>query len=280
MATLTRGRRPRSLVVVGAIAIASLAMALGGALHPDGSSEPELSAPARPLAPSCVVSASSRLHLEIAQAANATTIAAVGKRLGMADRAVAVALVASLQESKLRNLPNGDLDSVGLFQQRPSQGWGEPTQLIDPAYAASAFYHALMRVPAWESLPVGDAAQAVQRSARPDAYADWERQGRTLADALTGASGAALTCRFEPPGPQTVTTTPSLEDAVAAELGPSALGATVSEPRGWTVAGWLVGHAYGYRISSVTFLGQEWTPSSGKWQPQGVATAEVGVTRS
>ena len=105
--------------------------------------------------PGCTATVSSRSYqLELSQAANAATIAAVGKRNGIEDHGVTVALAASLQESKLHNLPNGDLDSIGLFQQRPSQGWGAASQLIVPSYAASAFYRALVQVPGWASLPV------------------------------------------------------------------------------------------------------------------------------
>jgi len=238
-------------------------------------------APALPPSPSRLVTTpSGRLRLDPAQAANVATIAAVGKRMGLEDHAVTVALVASLQESKLRNLPSGDLDSIGLFQQRPSQGWGAPVELIDPVYAASAFFRALVRVPGWAAMPVGDAAQQVQRSAAPDAYGPWEAQGRILAEAFTGEVGAALACRFAGPASPGLSAPASpLEDAVTAELGSPALGASVPEARGWTVASWLVGHAYEYGISSVTFQGQVWTPSSGAWTPQGRVTDEVVFTR-
>ena len=87
-----------------------------------------------------------------------------------------VALAAALQESNLLNLPYGDRDSLGLFQQRPSQGWGTAAQILDPAYAASAFYARLVDVPGWESLPVTQAAQLVQSSADPGAYASGSRR--------------------------------------------------------------------------------------------------------
>ena len=132
------------------------------------------------------------------QAANATTIAAVGKRLGLPDHAVSIALAAALQESRLHNLAGGDRDSIGLFQQRPSQGWGTPRQIADPVYAATAFYSHLAQVPDWASRSVTDAAQAVQRSAAPSAYADWENEARTLAAALTGEVAGAFSCRFAP----------------------------------------------------------------------------------
>src|SRR5665213_288297 len=122
--------------------------------------------------PSCQVSAGGSTYtLDVEQAANSTTIAAVGKRLGLPDHAVTIALATALQESKLRNLPYGDRDSLGLFQQRPSQGWGTSTEILTPSYSAAAFYRALIRIPSWATLPITVAAQKVQLSAAPSAYA-------------------------------------------------------------------------------------------------------------
>ena len=89
----------------------------------------------------------------------------MAKRRGLPNHAVTVALAAALQESKLYNVNYGDRDSVGIFQQRPSQGWGTPAQLIDPAYAANAFYSHLEKIPTWRTLEVAKAAQLVQHSA-------------------------------------------------------------------------------------------------------------------
>jgi hypothetical protein len=107
------------------------------------------------------------------QAQNAAIIAAVALRKGLPDHAVTVALATSLQESQLLNLSYGDQDSLGLFQQRPSQGWGTSTQIMDPNYAASAFYDHLAQLSGWQTMPVTEAAQLVQHSATPDAYATW-----------------------------------------------------------------------------------------------------------
>ncbi|HEY3701293.1 MAG TPA: hypothetical protein VGL32_03460, partial [Acidimicrobiales bacterium] len=213
--------------------------------------------------PGCTATVGSRSYpLELAQAANAATIAAVGKRDGIEDHGVTVALAAALQESKLHNLPNGDLDSVGLFQQRPSQGWGPASSLIIPSYAASAFYRALVQVPGWASLPVTDAAQRVQHSAAPQAYAAWEPEARDVAQVLTGEVPSGLTCQFSTP--TTTSGASTLTNAVTTELGSPALGAALTPARGWTVASWLVANAYAYRITAVTFAGLRWTPSSGK----------------
>ena len=108
----------------------------------------------------------------------ATTIVQVGLALGIPERGLVVALATAMQESQLYNLgylgASNDHDSLGLFQQRPSMGWGSEAQVTDPVYSATAFYLALRRVSGWESMEVTVAAQRVQRSAFPDAYAKWE----------------------------------------------------------------------------------------------------------
>jgi hypothetical protein len=149
-----------------------------------------------------VVSADGRsapYFFDAEQAVNAATIAAVGTSRGMPERAVTIALATALQESGLRNLDYGDLDSVGLFQQRPSQGWGSVAQIMDPVYSAKKFYQRLAKVDAYEKLPLTVAAQKVQRSAFPDAYAKHEPDAALLAAALTGRAEAALTCEATVP---------------------------------------------------------------------------------
>jgi hypothetical protein len=123
--------------------------------------------------------------LDQAQTDNAATIVAVAKQRGLSQRAMVIAVATAIQESDLHNVASTavpeslryphqgvevDHDSVGLFQQRPSQGWGTVAELMDPAHSAGLFLDALLRVPGWESMSVAGAAQAVQRSAFPDAY--------------------------------------------------------------------------------------------------------------
>ncbi|MGK5680189.1 hypothetical protein [Actinoplanes sp. URMC 104] len=122
------------------------------------------------------------------QVANAAVIVAVGQQLQVPARGWVIAVATAMQESSLNNLPGGDRDSVGLFQQRPSQGWGTPAQLHDPRYAATTFYTKLLAVPGWRSMPLNRAAQAVQISAFPDAYAKWEPQASQLVGAVTGTA--------------------------------------------------------------------------------------------
>ncbi|MEU7166627.1 NlpC/P60 family protein [Streptomyces morookaense] len=124
------------------------------------------------------------LELPAEQIPNAKTIVATGVAMHIPERGQIVALATAMQESRLRNLNYGDLDSLGLFQQRPSAGWGTPAQVRDPVYASTKFYKALLEVRGWESMTVTQAAQAVQRSAFPDAYAQWEPLARALQSAI------------------------------------------------------------------------------------------------
>lgn len=128
------------------------------------------------------------------QTRNARTIIAVGRGMRVHRYGWVVAIATALQESHLTNLgdlgASNDHDSLGLFQQRPSAGWGTPRQVTTPTYAAHAFYAHLLRVPGWQRMPVTVAAQAVQQSAYPDAYAAHERQARAIVAALSGTPAA------------------------------------------------------------------------------------------
>jgi hypothetical protein len=131
---------------------------------------------------------------------HAAVIVAMGQRAGLPERAYVVAIATALQETYLRNLANPaypqslnipndgvgyDHDSVGLFQQRPSTGWGSVSQIMDPAYSATKFYEALARVPGWENMPITVAAQRVQISAFPNHYAKHEPLARKIVNELT-----------------------------------------------------------------------------------------------
>lgn len=137
---------------------------------------------------------SSTVTVTAEQAANAATIAQVGRDRGLPERAIVIALATALQESGLRNLDYGDRDSLGLFQQRPSSGWGSPAQVQDPVYAAGKFYDGLVEVPGWETARLTDAAQAVQRSAFPEAYQKHEPLATELTAALAASGTGTLTC--------------------------------------------------------------------------------------
>jgi hypothetical protein len=144
----------------------------------------------------CTATAGGRtVELSTEQAENAALITAISVGRGMPARAATIALATAYQESKLYNIESGDRDSLGLFQQRPSQGWGSQEQVLDPYYSTNAFYDALDRIGDYESMEVTVAAQEVQRSAYPGAYADHEADARVLASALTGNSAASFSCR-------------------------------------------------------------------------------------
>lgn len=118
------------------------------------------------------------------QIPNAKTIQATGVAMNIPARGQIMALATALQESGLRNLTYGDRDSLGLFQQRPSQGWGTANEILDPVHASTMFYEALEKVSGWQSLSVTQAAQAVQKSGFLEAYAKWEPLATALQQAI------------------------------------------------------------------------------------------------
>ncbi|MEW2327264.1 hypothetical protein AB0880_05550 [Micromonospora chersina] len=131
-----------------------------------------------------VQGAQSKIDLNDEQTANAKAIIAATKKAGLPERAAVISIATSLQESKLENLGHlgdkNDHDSLGLFQQRPSSGWGTPEQITDPEYSTLAFLKGLKQVDGWQDMPLTEAAQTVQVSAYPDAYAQWEQQAADI----------------------------------------------------------------------------------------------------
>jgi len=217
-----------------------------------------------------------RVVLAPPQMANAATIAAVGIRRGLPTQAVVVALATALQESKLENLAGGDRDSIGLFQQRPSMNWGTPQQISDPRYAAGAFYSALVKVNGWTTMPVEDAAQAVQHSADGKAYQRWVGQAQVMATALTGAEGNAVACTItDQPNRRGAAAASALAQSLATDWGQvdavpdtGLLGielAVDGEQTGWQYAHWLVAHSADQNIKSVRFGDEFWTARTGTW---------------
>ncbi|MBC3842663.1 hypothetical protein GXW82_28260 [Streptacidiphilus sp. 4-A2] len=154
-----------------------------------------------PLVEGCVASTPDGIvDLDVQQMDNASTITAVSVSRDLPERADTIALATAMQESKLENLSGGDLDSVGLFQQRPSEGWGEATQIEDPVYATDKFLDRLVAVPGYTELPLTVAAQDVQHSGYPDAYAQHEGDATVLSGALGGRIPAATTCQVNSVG--------------------------------------------------------------------------------
>lgn len=126
------------------------------------------------------------VRLDADQLRNASIIAGVGRSMGASTRDLVISIMTAMQESTLRNLNYGDRDSLGLFQQRPSMGWGTPAQVTNPEYAARKFFEGLLRVQNRNSMPLTLAAQAVQRSGFPYAYANWQ----SMAEAVISAMGS------------------------------------------------------------------------------------------
>ncbi|MDG4799194.1 hypothetical protein [Micromonospora sp. WMMD980] len=235
----------------------------------------------------CTVQADGEVVLGADQMANAATIAAIGIQRQMPERAVVVALATAYQESHLRNIAHGDRDSLGLFQQRPSQGWGTPEEIRDPRYAARKFYAALKKVKGWQDMRVTEAAQRVQRSAYPEAYEKWADESEVLTRALLGQATGAVAC--------TVGSTPTMRGAAAASAALEGLTLDWGLPRltaaanltgltvpagddrsGWRYAHWLVSHADDHGVKSVRFGNLEWTAEQGTWsRVKGDPTTQV-----
>ena len=237
------------------------------------------------------------IALDFGQAADAATVAGVAVHEHLPSRALTIAYATAFQESKLENLSYGDLDSVGIFQQRPSQGWGTSAQLQDPAYASQAFYGALVKVTNYTKIPVYQAAQDVQKSADGSAYEQYTQTGTLLASYYT-ATPHAVTCWYNPAtqaADQGVSTKLNLRGA-AQELdhvfgAPGESGAaltgvsrirsgsadliTTAHSAGWAVANWLVSNASSYGITQVSYAGYQWTAGLNEtsWQANSAATA-------
>lgn len=258
MATRPTRRGVGCLLVVLVLLVVSAAVAGFSLLRSEGLADPV------PGQQRCVVSAGEQsVVLDLEQARLTSIIVGLSVRRGLAPRAASVAMATAYQESGIRNLSGGDRDSVGLFQQRPSQGWGSAEQLQDPYYTTGKFYDALVKVDGWQTDDINDVAQKVQRSGYPEAYRDHEADARVLASALTGNSTAALSC-LERSGkkgdPEALLT------ALQRSLGPvdeRADGTTVtfdaaSTRLAWAYAQHAVANAARYGVTDVTVDDRTW----------------------
>ena len=212
--------------------------------------------------------------LDTQQAGIAATIAGVAHQQSMPRAAVIIAYATAMQESKLHDLTYGDQDSVGVFQQRPSQGWGPARKLENPIYATTKFFRALKAVHGYQTMPVYQAAQAVQRSADGSAYIQYERMAAEMTSAFTGQRSHAVYCWSLGPSPRH----PDV-DAITEGLGSTFGPATASLARtgaphtmlvpightklGWEVASWMVTHSSRYGIHQVRFDGYQWRTATG-----------------
>ncbi len=212
-----------------------------------------------------------RIQLDLEQARWASLMAAMAQNRGLPPRATTIAIATAFQESKIRNIDYGDRDSLGLFQQRPSQGWGTPEEVMDPVHAIGRFYDGLVKVPGYATLEITAAAQAVQRSAYPEAYAQHEPAARALASSLRGYSPAAFTCQLNERGNGSAAAVLDALNAAFGDLGGRIVADTVvttftgptedADIRGWALAQYAVANAAHLRITSVGFDGKTWSVS-------------------
>ena len=189
-------------------------------------------------------------------------------------------LAAGLQESKLSNLASGDgdRDSVGVLQQRPSQGWGTIEQLSDLHFATGAFLDALVKQPDWQTKSLADAIQTVQISSDGSLYAKHEPEAQALADALSGANPAGISCSF--PKPTVVATPQQVATGLTADLPvntpsiDSAQNSLTVPGASWATAAWLVANADRYGIDSVSYAQRTWTRTK-SWHVQSDASSDA-----
>ena len=211
------------------------------------------------------------------QASNAAAITAIAMKRGLPPRAASIAIATAMQESKVRNVTYGDRDSLGLFQQRPSQGWGTQEQILDPEYSTNAFYDALTKVDGYQDLEIAVAAQEVQRSAAGSAYAQHEGQARATASVLSGQSHRGIGCALrepEQPGdPQAVAALVRKDFGIeATDVGARTVTVRTDDlDRAWAVASWAVARASVTGAEQVSVDRRRWTrsmeDSAFRWDP-------------
>lgn len=211
-------------------------------------------------------------EMTIAQAANVATVGGVAFSLDMPEQAVTVAYATVWQESTFYNVEYGDRDSLGLFQQRPSQEWGDPEEILDPVQSSRAFYYALADIEGWRDLPVYEAAQRVQQSADGRAYDQHEDLSELMSEASVGALGPAITCWYDEEGLTELQDGETDTEGARAELervfgvGSEELpldGGPQTGDLGWAMAMWAVTHADQYGLTTVAYEDKVWTASTG-----------------
>lgn len=230
------------------------------------------------------VVAGQKFSLNPEQSANAALIASVAIKRGLNERAAQIGIATAMQESKLTNIDYGDNagpDSRGLFQQRPTMGWGTEAEVMDPIYAANRFFQELETFD-YASMPLTDAAQKVQRSAYPLAYAKHEELAKAFATPLTGNADSALNCTLRPTdiAGSPKTTAGTLKAATGIKdttIEGSRLKVSVNGKQGWAVAQWAVANASALDIEAVGYAGLVWNRSQGLWAPASTTDGQVVI---
>jgi hypothetical protein len=284
------GRRTRPLKVIGFVLLClAAAYGVGRFFWPD-------TPPVIPPPPHCQATVfGDTATIDIEQSENASLIGGVVAQRRLVPRALSIALATAFQESKIRNLDYGDRDSLGLFQQRPSMGWGTEEQIMDPIYSTHTFLDAMVLVPGWADMDIGDVAQEVQRSGFPDAYDQHVARARVLASALSGETTAAWSCIIRDGAPanptgladglqlaygDTVTVAVVAADPADPAANPARLTLTAADPAvAWSAAAYAQSWATARGVASVQVDDQLWTADDMSLAPW-VAQTEgaVGAT--
>ncbi|MFC7326816.1 hypothetical protein [Marinactinospora rubrisoli] len=261
-----RRRISAFIKILTALTVVCAAIVAGGYYVVRSVQRVELTPP--PPVSGCTLTAAGETdELEVEQAANAATISGVAFGMDLPPHAVVVAYATVWQESKFRNIGFGDRDSVGLFQQRPSQEWGDPEHLMDPVYSSRAFYERLAELSGYQDMPVYEAAQAVQRSADGFAYDQHESRSRTMAEAFTGAEGPAVTCWYDTEAADAADVEGARAEMDRVFSAGQDRPADGAEPqtgdRRWAMALWAVANAEEYGLTTVEYGGWRWTAADG-----------------
>jgi len=243
-----------------------------------------------PIEDRCEATAGGRLtSVTPDQAYNAAIISGMAIKRGLKPRAASIALTTAYQESGIRNLNYGHADSIGLFQQRPSKGWGTIEQIMDPWYSTRSFYRVMERIKNWETKDINNVAQAVQRSAYPDAYRKHVDRARTLASSLTGESPASFSCVINAPaapnaeGMKTYLTK-TLGDKVSIATTDTGLKVSATKASdAWAVAQLAIAATANYGLVSVSIGTASWTHSTtslATWVGNPTEATEVALSFS
>ena len=235
----------------------------------------------------CTVTLGERTDTKTAEQTNNIALIVAGSiRHGLPARAGTIAIATAIQESSLRNIDYGDRDSVGLFQQRPSMGWGSVEEIMDPYYSTDKFYNSLKHLDGWQDMEVTVAAQRIQVSGFPDAYADHEEEGRLWASALTG-HGGDVTCDLGDAEPATAR---ALSERIAADFGPDTfdvqiadvnagdtvlVGTSENPVREAALQQWAVAVASPERVVASTYGEHSWVRGEG--EPPAGAGARIAI---
>jgi hypothetical protein len=233
----------------------------------------------------CVATADGRSTvLDLDQAHYASIIVGLSVKRGLPPRAATIAMTTVYQETGIRNLGYGDRDSVGLFQQRPSQGWGTKKQLMDPYYATGRFYDALVKVSGWQQRDITEVAQRVQRSGYPEAYREHEPDARVLASALTGRSPGGWTCleRSGHPGKPA-----AMAKALEKTFGTLTIETTDrsvtiaadSAALAWSYANFAIGNSSHYGVTEAVVAGRHWQTDAFNLPEWATAAQPAGTTQ-